>query len=57
MSLVWFPFTQHAFFKGLPHFGWDWLVIFVLALIPVSVVEITKIIRNWTRGSTNVSVT
>ena len=37
-----FRLTSHIFFKRAPQFGWDWLVIFGLALIPVSVVEITK---------------
>jgi P-type Ca2+ transporter type 2C len=51
MSLLWIPFTRHILFNGVPHFGWDWLVIFGLALIPVSVVEITKIIRGLRKAS------
>ena len=38
-------FTRSIFFEKSPHFGLDWLLIFGLALIPVSMVEITKIIR------------
>ena len=51
MSLLWLPLTRHVFFKTAPQFAFDWLVIFLLALIPVSVVEITKIIRGqmWPR--------
>jgi Ca2+-transporting ATPase len=46
MALLWFPLTRHVLFQTVPHFGWDWLVIFFLALIPVSVVEVAKIVRN-----------
>lgn len=45
MSLLWFPLTRDVFFKTPPQFGLDWLAIFLLALAPVSLVEITKIIR------------
>jgi Ca2+-transporting ATPase len=47
MSLLWIPLTRHVLFKSVPHFGLDWLTIFLLALTPVSVVEIAKIIRGW----------
>jgi P-type Ca2+ transporter type 2C len=47
MSLLWIPLTRHVLFRNVPHFGFDWLAIFLLALTPVSVVEITKIIRSW----------
>jgi Ca2+-transporting ATPase len=50
MSLLWFPLSQRILFKSVPRFGWDWLVIFGLALIPVSLVEIRKIIGRWFRG-------
>jgi Ca2+-transporting ATPase len=45
MSLLWFPLTRHVFFKTAPLFGFDWLAIFLLALAPVSLVEIAKIVR------------
>ena len=45
ISLLWFPLTRDVFFKTVPQFGFDWLAIFLLALVPVSVVEIAKIIR------------
>jgi P-type Ca2+ transporter type 2C len=47
MSLLWIPLTRHILFKSVPHFGWDWLTIFLLALAPVSVVEVAKIVRGW----------
>jgi Ca2+-transporting ATPase len=45
MSLLWSPLTRNAFFKTPPQFASDWGVILLLALAPVSVVEIAKIIR------------
>ncbi len=45
LSLLWFPLTRDVFFKTAPQFGFDWLAIFLLALAPVSLVEIVKIIR------------
>jgi Ca2+-transporting ATPase len=45
MSLLWFPLTRDVFFKAAPQFGSDLFVIFLLALAPVSLVEIAKIIR------------
>ena len=45
MCLLWFPLTRDVFFKTAPQFGFDWLVIFFFALVPVSLVEIAKIIR------------
>jgi P-type Ca2+ transporter type 2C len=44
ISLLWFPLTRHVFFKHAPQFGVDWLLVFLLALIPISLVEMTKII-------------
>lgn len=51
LSLLWFPLTRNVFFKTAPQFGFDWLAIFLLALVPVSLVEIIKIIRarGWSR--------
>jgi P-type Ca2+ transporter type 2C len=45
ISLLWFGLTRNVFFKTAPQFGFDWLVIILLALVPVSLVEIVKIIR------------
>jgi P-type Ca2+ transporter type 2C len=46
LSLLWFSLTQNVFFKTAPQFGFDWLTIFLLALAPVSLVEITKVVRD-----------
>ncbi len=46
MSLLWFPLTRAVFFSAAPRFGFDWLLIFGLALTPVSLVEIRKLFRN-----------
>ena len=45
LSLLWFPLTQSVFFETVPHFGSDWVVIFLLALTPVSLIEVGKIVR------------
>ncbi len=44
LALLWFPLTRRVFFENILHFGSDWLLIFFLALIPVSLVEIGKMI-------------
>lgn len=49
LSLLWLPLTRELFFKVTPDFGADWLLIFILALTPVSIVEIGKIIRHRTK--------
>jgi P-type Ca2+ transporter type 2C len=46
LSLLWFSLTRNVFFKTAPQFGFDWLTIFLLALAPVSLVEITKVVRD-----------
>jgi Ca2+-transporting ATPase len=51
--LLWLPFTRAVFFGTAPHFGFDWLLIFGLALAPVSIIEIAKIIRS--RGKKGVN--
>lgn len=45
LSLLWFPLTKSVFFEAVPHFGADWLLIFALALAPVSLIELRKILR------------
>ncbi len=47
IGLLYVPLTAGVFFGTAPQFGFDWVVIFVLALTPVSIVEITKIIQSW----------
>ncbi len=46
MSLLWLPLTKRVFFDIVPHFGFDWLVIFALSLAPVTIIELTKIVRH-----------
>ena len=46
IGLLYVPLTASVFFGTAPQFGSDWMVIFVLALTPVSIVEITKIIQS-----------
>jgi Ca2+-transporting ATPase len=49
ISLLWVPFTRNVFFKTAPQFGSDWLVIFLLALAPVTFFEVSKILRGRNR--------
>jgi Ca2+-transporting ATPase len=44
-GLICLPLTRHVFFGTSPSFGFDWFLIFGLALAPVSIIEIGKIIR------------
>ena len=46
MSLFWLALPRHIFFAVPPRFGFDWLLVFLLALAPVSLVEIAKIVRS-----------
>ena len=46
ISLLWFPPTREIFFTAPPRFGLDWILIFLLALAPVSLVEIRKYFRS-----------
>ncbi len=46
LSLLWVPLTTRVFFVTAPNFGFDWLLIFGLALTPVSIIEVGKIIRS-----------
>ena len=57
LLLLWLPFTREIFFEITPHFGFDWLMIFALALLPVSVVEIAKIIRKPFRKTPPIAAT
>ena len=51
ISLMWLPFTRTVFFTSAPQFGFDWLTIFALALIPLTIVEAAKMIRHPARQS------
>jgi P-type Ca2+ transporter type 2C len=46
LSLLWFPLTRKVFFVSAPTFGSDWWLIFLLALVPVTLVEIRKVVRS-----------
>jgi Ca2+-transporting ATPase len=56
LLLLWLPFTRAIFFETTPHFGFDWLLIFALALSPVSIIEIAKIIRDRRKKESTVEV-
>ncbi|MGH8094542.1 MAG: cation-translocating P-type ATPase [Chthoniobacterales bacterium] len=45
LSLLWFPLTRKVFFVSAPTFGSDWWLIFFLALAPVTLVEVRKVVR------------
>jgi Ca2+-transporting ATPase len=53
LLLLWLPFTRAIFFPTSPQFGFDWFLIFGLALLPVSVVEVGKIIIGRFRKQTH----
>ncbi len=57
LSLLAHAFTRRIFFETSPRFGLDWLLIFLLALLPVSLVEIAKIIRARFRKTRSVAAT
>jgi len=45
VSLMWLPFTRSVFFASPPQFGFDWISIFVLAITPLTIVEVAKMLR------------
>jgi Ca2+-transporting ATPase len=44
LSVVTLPFARPVF-ESAVHFGWEWMLVFGLALVPVTIVEVLKIIR------------
>jgi Ca2+-transporting ATPase len=50
LLLLWLPFTRAIFFTSSPQFGFDWFLIFGLALLPVSVVEISEMVGGRFQG-------
>lgn len=54
MALLWLPLTERIFFGRPPQFGFDWLVIFGLALTPVSIIEIAKMIQSGRKNEATV---
>ena len=50
LSVVTLPFAQPVF-EVATHLGWEWALVFGLALAPVTIVEATKIVRAFLRKS------
>jgi P-type Ca2+ transporter type 2C len=48
LSVVTLPFA-HGVFETASHFAWEWGLMAVLALTPVTVVEVVKLFRAWLR--------
>ena len=44
LSVVTLPFARPVF-ESVSHFAWEWLLLIVFALTPVTVIEIAKVIR------------
>ncbi len=50
LSVVTLPFAR-PFFESAQHFAWEWLLVFGLALVPVTVIELLKILNRRTASS------
>jgi len=49
LTIMTLPFTQTVFAVST-HLTWEWLLIIALSMIPVTVIEVQKLIRaNWRR--------
>jgi Ca2+-transporting ATPase len=48
LSVVTLPFARPVF-ETAAHFAWEWSLIALLALTPVTLIEVTKLIRAWLR--------
>lgn len=48
LSVVTLPFARPVF-ETAAHFGWEWGILALLALMPVTVIEVSKLIRAWAR--------
>jgi Ca2+-transporting ATPase len=46
LSVVTLPFAQPVF-EAATHFAWEWVLIAGLALTPVTLIEVTKVVRRW----------
>ncbi|MCL6644702.1 MAG: cation-translocating P-type ATPase [Dehalococcoidia bacterium] len=44
LSVVMLPFAR-PFFESVQHFAWEWALLFGLALVPVTVIELLKIVN------------
>jgi Ca2+-transporting ATPase len=47
VALLGLSWTREVFFGGEIDFGTDWFVVFLLALAPVTTVELGKMVRSW----------
>jgi P-type Ca2+ transporter type 2C len=50
LSVVMLPFAQPVF-EVAPHPWWEWLLVFLLALVPVTIIEVSKLLRAANRFS------
>ena len=50
LAVVMVPFIR-PLFKAEPVLAGNWLLVAVLALIPVTVIELAKLVRAWLRAS------
>jgi Ca2+-transporting ATPase len=55
MSIVLLPFARPVF-EAASHFAWEWMVLFLLALIPAAGIETVKWARARRNGRPQVSV-
>jgi Ca2+-transporting ATPase len=46
LSLVMLPYARSVF-ETVGHFGWEWGILFGLALIPISVIELQKLVMSY----------
>jgi magnesium-transporting ATPase (P-type) len=49
LSLILLPFTRPVF-GATSHVGWEWEAIVILSLTPVTLIEISKLLRQYWRG-------
>jgi P-type Ca2+ transporter type 2C len=47
MAVVTIPFLQPLFKVEPISAGWEWVMIALLALLPVTIVEVTKLVQDW----------
>ncbi len=56
LSVVTLPWAQ-PLFETAGQFGWEWALIIALALTPVTVIEVAKLVRAWLRSRASARVT
>jgi P-type Ca2+ transporter type 2C len=52
LSVVTLPFARPVFETAV-HFGWEWALLALLALTPVTLIEVAKLIRAWVWPASN----